>query len=277
MEALILSSGPDPDKNKDFVKYCQNLTLEEINAMSNNLGNVYKICKEIYDQKYKEALDEGFPRYSELPRDIKREILSVYPKSSKKHYYLDKESKELMSPLLAKRKCNTFPTQKEVMKYIADGNAVQSFEGAVGPLDRTSNYSRLYYRLFIDGYEYNIRNNLSLAMIEISDVIGPQTGRGFLPSIDYLSIYNIVNNRPLCRYLPNAGKKHILKIIRHIKYDFDDYLFNFVRMVVNLHAFGLQDFHSLPKSMSVEEVKSRNQEMYKQLADYVKSIPDNLG
>ena len=277
MEALMLSDpGPDPE----IVKYCENLTLDEIKKFSGKLDKVHKICKEIYDQKYKAIKEEGFPRYYELPRDIKREILSVYPKYSKTHYYLDKESKELMSPLRAKLTCHRDTSFDEVRKYIADGNMVQTYESV--PYWQNNNIP-YKHRVFIDGYEYIVEYAEPPTFrgyqnsIHISDAIGTYTvkynsGRRH----DYLTKYIIINNRPLCRYLPNAGKNYLLTEIKNAPRFEHDPIETFVRLAVNLHAFGLQDFKSLPESMTVKEMKERNTEMSKRLNEYIERIPDKI-
>ena len=274
---MLSDPGPDPE----IVKYCENLTLDEIKKFSGKLDKVHKICKEIYDQKYKTIKEEGFPRYSDLPRDIKREILSVYPKYSQTHYYLDKESKELMSPLRAKQICDFPPTSKEVDKYIADGNMVQSYE--VVPYWENNNIP-YKFRVFIDGYEYIVdygsdqivdygsdQNN-----IYISDAIGTDTKFTYSRYHDYLTEYIIINNRSLCRYLPNAGKKYLIRKEKQYYRYKREHIETFVRLAVNLHAFGLQDFHSLPKSITVKEMKERNTEMSKRLNEYIERIPDKI-
>lgn len=262
MEALILSV-PDSDKNNDITKFCENLTLDEINAIYGKMSNVYHICKEVYDRKYKAALDEGFPRYSELPRDIKKEILTVYPKDISQNYYINKESKELLSVDYANAKCFLKPTKKEIRKYIQAGNNVVFYKEIL----------RFSYKIYIDNnHRHMVRYRRLTNTYEISDKIELTKKRRTFGIIDYLSQYNIINGRPICRYLPNPGKKYIIDRLNRDYYE--PPLNNFVRLAANLHAFGIQDISSFPKSFSLDEMLAMNEAMNIQLEEFIKKLPD---
>lgn len=118
MEALILTPQVD-----DIEKLCENLSIDEIRHLKNKYRSIYKICKNKFEDLSKKQLEEGFPQFESLPRDVQREILRSNYHTPFSTTFLNKDIYKLSTEDL-KKECFNEPTTEEVNEYYKRGNKV---------------------------------------------------------------------------------------------------------------------------------------------------------
>lgn len=113
MEALILSPSPTSD-DPSFENYCKNLSMDDLRKLKQYQEHKYNICMKIFENRYREIAEEGFPLFGELPKEMKREILQYndLPTRSRR---ISKSIGTLTKDMYMK-KCFQPITAEEIMK-----------------------------------------------------------------------------------------------------------------------------------------------------------------
>lgn len=260
MEALILH---DPDTS--LKNYCESLSFEEIKKLASQSEKIYNVCRHVYNEKLMDIQREGFPQYRNLPSDIKREILRVYPEEISTNYYLDKESQKLLLADYARKVCRYYVTPDEIREY-AKNNKIAYFS-------RNYDLHTEIYTLSIDDRLYGLQY-----YDEYNVILDIRQSENFMRSyyemhIDYLSMYNIVNNRKLCQVLPNAGKQFILNEIK--TRDGYDELLAYIELLMNLHVFGIRDITTSLGRTTLDDIRNKIPVMRKALYDHIENEMPN--
>lgn len=160
---------------EDIKSQLSTMSLDDLKALKDKYNSMAQIATEMFDERY---ASQGFPKYDELPAEIKEEILKYDPLGAQ---LVSRESKALTDRYMTQF-CDAGPTPNEIQRYFED----KKFDGTNG------------FRIIIDNYTYDLilyyHGDFALAPV-------PSVSPGYITTMTAYSpktYHDIFSQRTLC-------------------------------------------------------------------------------